>query len=94
MRFENRKWIFLPTSAVTDVNFDQVMENSSGTLRYSLDESTFFVKYETTTSGESVLGRPDCYDQAINISGSKELNHAQVLEYLSGPDWNDPNLAP
>ena len=86
MKFENRKWIFLPTSAVTDVNFDQVMENSSGTLRYSLDKSTFFLKYEGA--------RPDCYDQAIDISGSKELNHTQVLEYLSGPDWVDPNLAP
>ena len=47
MKFEKRRWIFLPASEVDNVKFDQVIESNKNGLRYSQDGNTTFVKYET-----------------------------------------------
>ena len=44
--FENRKYVIINQSDVSSVDFSKVMETSANTLRYSLDGSKTFVKYE------------------------------------------------
>ena len=48
-RYENRKWIFLNSGDMSEVNFDQVLQTSADTCRYSLDGTKAFVKYNLTT---------------------------------------------
>ena len=48
-RNENRKWIFLNSGDMSEVNFDQVLQTSADTCRYSLDGTKAFVKYNLTT---------------------------------------------
>ena len=44
--FENRRWLVIPTSLTSSIDFNQVLESSVDTLRLSLDGSQTFVKYE------------------------------------------------
>ena len=45
-RFENRRWLIIPTSITGSINFNEVLEQSSDSLRVSNDGSETFVKYE------------------------------------------------
>ena len=44
--YENRKWVIIDKDEVSSVDFTKVIETSSNTLRYSVDKSKTFVKYE------------------------------------------------
>jgi len=134
MSFHNRRWIFLDAADITGVNFNQVLETSAETVRYSVNSGEFFVKYNVTefpvdpdapnvdVSGNTwvlyyedhgpehaepdpvvtgsgflypsgaIVGRPDCYDLALEISGKTEWGHEDVLEYLATPDWSPTGI--
>jgi hypothetical protein len=51
---ENRKYIIFNVSELIKVNFDEVMETSSNTLRVSLDGSKTFVKYTSDDMPASI----------------------------------------
>ena len=44
-----RKYVIITASEVSSVDFSQVLETSSDTLRYNLDESKTFVKFDGAT---------------------------------------------
>ncbi len=46
MRFENRRWLVIPTSVISDIDFNQVHESNADSLRLSVDGNSTFVKYE------------------------------------------------
>ena len=48
MSFNNRRWIFLDSDNLSGVDFNQVLETSAETIRYSMDSGMFFVKYNVT----------------------------------------------
>jgi len=52
-RFPNRRWLVIPASEVTNVDFNQVLESSADSLRYSVDQSKTFVKYEVNIIEET-----------------------------------------
>tara|TARA_R110002012_G_C11549262_1_gene602298 strand:- start:50 stop:289 length:240 start_codon:yes stop_codon:yes gene_type:complete len=78
MAYENRKYVIINASEVGSVNFSQIHETSASTLRYSLDNSQTFVKFEGDT--------PSFLD------GKTQYNHSQIKTILSGEDWynNEP----
>ena len=73
--FKNRKWVIITRDEVGSVDFSKVIESSANTLRYSLDNSKTFVKYEGS--------------QPSFLSGKTELNHSQILTELAGDEWTD-----
>ena len=76
--FENRKWVIIGQNEVSSVDFSKVMETSTDTLRYSLDGSKTFVKYEGS--------------QPSFLTGKTELNHSEILAILRDEDgewWED-----
>ena len=75
--FDNRKWVIIDADEVSSVNFAEVIETSANTLRYSLDGSKTFVKYEGS--------------QPSFLSGKTELNHSQILTELAGNEWTEDN---
>ena len=77
---------------LSGVDFNQVLETSAETLRYSMDSGMFFVKYNVTEVSGVEYGRPDCYDLAVEISGKTEWHHEDVLEYLGTPDWTPTGI--
>jgi len=73
MAYENRKYVIINASEVSTVDFSQVHETSASTLRYSLDDSQTFVKFEGSTPSF--------------LSGKTQYNHSQILTILGGTDW-------
>jgi hypothetical protein len=76
----NRTYVILDSSEVGNVDFDEVIQVSADTLRYSVDGSKFVVKFEGDTP--SFLIGKDQYD------------HAEILNISSGPEWTDPDAQP
>ena len=70
----NRTYVILDASEVSDVDFDQIIQVSADQLRYSLDGSKFVVKYEGT--------------QPFFLLGKTEYDQEAILSILSGPEWS------
>ena len=75
MAYENRKYVIINASEVGSVDFSQVNETSASTLRYSLDDSQTFVKFDGDT--------PSFLD------GKTQYNHSQIRTILAGEDWTE-----
>ena len=69
----NRKYVIINADEVSSVDFDQVDETSADTIRYSVDGSQTFVKYEG--------------DQPSFLNGKQEYTHSEILTVLSGDEW-------
>lgn len=80
MAFDNRKYVIIPTTEINNVNFDEVLETSANTCRYSVDGTQTFVKYES-----------DQPPSIVAISGkSSEYTHDEILAILSTEVWVSP----
>ena len=73
MAHENRKYVIINASEVGSVDFSQVLETSASTLRYSLDDSQTFVKFDGDTPSF--------------LSGKTQYNNSQIRTILAGEDW-------
>lgn len=71
----NRKYLIIPTSVTSSINFSEVEETSINTLRISNDGVYTFVKYNDSS-------RPSIYSSEYT-----ELNYAEMINYLTGSNW-------
>jgi len=78
MAYENRKYVIIDASEVGTVDFSQVNETSADTLRYSLDDSQTFVKFDGDT--------PSFLD------GKTSYTHSEIRTILTGEDWTDDEI--
>ena len=72
-----KSYVIIDSSEVDSIDFNEVLETSVDTLRYSLDGSQTFVKYEG--------------NQPSFLSGKTEYTHAEILEVLATDEWTDPD---
>lgn len=105
-RFPNRRWLVIPSTEVENVDFNQVLESSADSLRYSVDESQTFVKYEVTVVEETYTEThtdPETNEEvtttvqagvygrpSIYSDSYTEYNHADILELLATEAWTSP----
>jgi len=68
-----KTYVIIDSSEVGSVDFDQVLETSAETLRFSLDGTKTFVKYEG--------------DQPSFLSGKQEYTHSEILAILATDEW-------
>ena len=73
-----KNYVIIDSSEVGSVDFDQVLETSAETLRFSLDGTKTFVKYEGT--------------QPFFLLGKTEYTHEEILTILSGPEWTSEEI--
>jgi hypothetical protein len=72
-----RKYVILSASDVSSIDFDQVMERAADSLRYSLDGSQTFVKFEGSTPSF--------------LEGKTQYDHSEILSILATDEWTpDP----
>ena len=74
--FDNRHWVIISASDVSNIDFSQVMEDSAQTMRYSVDGTLTFVKYE----GDMPSSVTAC------TSKSQEYSHSEILAILNAND--------
>ena len=68
-----RTYCIINSDEVSSVDFNQVLQTSADTLRYSIDGTQTFVKYE----GE----------QPSFLSGKQEYTHSEILAILATDEW-------
>ena len=73
-----RTYVIINSSDVSSVDFSKVSETSADTLRYSLDGSKTFVKFEG--------------DTPAFLEGLTQYTHSEILAELATPEWTDPDL--
>jgi hypothetical protein len=104
--FENRRWLIIPTSITSSINFNEVLESSPSTLRVSLDGTETFVKYDITEvtasytteyvnaqTGQVVSSSIEAgiYGRPSIYSASySEYTHQEILDILTGSNWTSP----
>ena len=105
-RFPNRRWLVIPATEVANVDFNQVLESSADSLRYSIDGSETFVKYEVNVVEETYTEThtdPETNEEvtttveagvygrpSIYSDSCIEYDHASILELLSTEAWTAP----
>jgi hypothetical protein len=73
-----KTYVILDASEVGNVDFDQVLQTSVDTLRYSLDGSKFLLKFEGDTPS-FLIGEP-------------QYTQEEILNILSGPEWSSDEI--
>jgi hypothetical protein len=73
-----KKYVIIEASEVSNIDFNDVLENSIETLVYNLDNTKTFVKYEGT--------------QPFSLLGKTEYNQEEILNILSGPEWTSDEV--
>ena len=74
--FDHRHWVIISESDLSNIDFSQVMETSAETLRFSVDGTLTFVKYE----GDMPSSVNAC------SSKSQEYSHDEILAILNAND--------
>ena len=77
----SRKYVIINADEVDSVDFSQVDETSADTIRYSLDGSQTFVKFDTDTTPSF-------------LEGKTQYSHSEILAILATDEWTDPNFPP
>lgn len=86
MDYSNRTYAFANWSDIGYVDFSQVMETSATTVRKSLDNSLFILKWHTADTPTFIT------DGSVTLSWSG--SHAQCLQHLLGPNWTNTGSMP
>ena len=73
MSYENRKYVIVNVSDITDEMISSAIQTGVNTLRKSLDNSRAVLKWDGDT--------PSCFN------GLTTYNHSQIKTELSGSDW-------
>lgn len=73
-----RNFMIINTVDINQINFDEVLETSQNTLRYSLDGTKTFIKWE----GKNI---PNSIQQISNTEGP--YSHQQFIKILSNSFW-------
>ena len=105
-QFPNRRWLVIPTTLTGSIDFNQVHQNSSETLRLSVDGTQTFIKYEITEVTESyttehinaTTGETENHTVEAGIYGRPliyseeypEYNHEEILALLATEAWTNP----
>jgi len=76
----SKKYVIINADEVDSVDFDQVDETSENTLRFSLDNSLTFVKYDGA--------------KPRFLYGKDTYTHSEILAILATDEWIDPNFPP
>jgi len=77
----SRKYVIINADEVDSVDFSQVDETSADTIRYSVDNSQTFVKFDSDTT-------PSFLD------GKTQYSHSEILAILATDEWTDPDFPP
>tara|TARA_R110002051_G_C8664351_1_gene489480 strand:- start:695 stop:937 length:243 start_codon:yes stop_codon:yes gene_type:complete len=76
----NKTYAIINASDVSNIDFDQVLETSADTLRYSLDNSLIIIKWTTPPAFIYV-------DELVDPVGI--YTHQQILSIVRTEAWED-----
>lgn len=86
MDYSDRTYAFADWADIGSVDFAQVMETSAGTVRKSIDETMFILKWYTAAEPTFIT------DNSVTLQWSG--SHSQCLQQLVGPNWTPTGSQP
>ena len=75
MSFENRRWVIVAVSAITDDMISSAIQTSMDTLRKTTDNSKAILKWDGDTPAV--------------FNGMTTYTHSEILTELAKSEWND-----
>ena len=73
-----KKFVIINSSQVSSVNFNEVMEDSASTLRYNLDGTQTFVKFDGDTpsfvTNETIYSLSEFYEFTSDYNNGWEVD--------------------
>ena len=75
--YENRKWVIVTVSAITDEMISSAIQSSINTLRKTNDGTKAILKWDGDT--------PSCFD------GMTTYSHSEILTELAKSEWITPD---
>lgn len=69
------KYVIILAEEVSTINFNQVLETSLETLRYSVNNHQVLLKFEGETP--------------TFLEGKQTYNYEAIMEILNSPDWTE-----
>ena len=75
-----RKYVIINASEVSEVDFNQVIEQAADDLRYSVDGSKAVVKFEGDTPSFLI--------------GETQYAWSEIIDVLNTSEWTTPEEAP
>jgi hypothetical protein len=79
--YDNRKFMIFNVIELNEIDFTQVLETSSDTVRKSVDQTKTFVKWDGVI--------PQCVTNLTTKEGP--YTYEEILVILATPEWTDPN---
>jgi hypothetical protein len=79
MEYTERNFMIFNVSELNNIDFNEVLETSSDTVRKSVDLTKTFVKWEGTM--------PTCVSNLTTKEGP--YTYSEILTILSTSDWTD-----
>jgi hypothetical protein len=80
-QYPDRRFVIFNVTELNKIDFNQVFEDLSSTVRKSVDKTKTFVKFDLPmpTSVSSLTTK------------SQEYTYDEILTILATPEWTDPN---
>lgn len=78
--YHDRNYCIFSATEVDKIDFSQVCETSAETLRFSVDGTKTFVKWDGET--------PACV--SLLQTASPHYTHAEIIDILSTEEWTSP----
>lgn len=85
MNYTDRNFMIFNISEIDKINFNEVLETSTQWLRMSVNNQKTFVKWDGNIIPSSI--------QTL-ITSEGPYTYEEMLNILSGPEWNNPNALP
>ena len=82
MSYTDRNFMIFNVSELNDIDFNEVLETSSDTVRKSVDGTKTFVKWEGTI--------PTCVSNLTTKEGP--YTYSEILTILSTSNWNNTSM--
>jgi len=74
LKIMSRKYVIINSDEVDSVDFSQVDETSADTVRFSVDGTKTFVKFDTDTTPSF-------------LEGKTQYSHSEILTILATDEW-------
>ena len=74
------KYVIIGTDEVENIDFSQVFQTSAQTIRRSLDDTLFVIKYNAEPT----------FIKDGTVTPSQVLTHEEALTLMSTPAWSEP----
>ena len=81
MKLNNKTYAVINLTDIGLIDFNQIGETSASTIRKSLDDTQFVIKWEDGYT-------PTFINNPVVPVGL--YNHSEILELMASPEWSEP----